>query len=504
MSTPADGASQPATAAHLWENVAYSDVVLTFGAAPAAAPATGDGQVQPLLTSIAAAVSSCNTVAAGSQSGAGGKATREPDQSASDHHDNDAFKSPPGARQLDLHAAILSVHSSVLRARLSRWSGPDRPVRINIELDDEAEVAALEDVMWGMYHGKVPAEDMTVERALLIARTANAHAVEIVLCAATAWLNQQASLAWDDVLRLCDTPATVRDRLDFKNAQAAMLQRAGDLEVAMNDEQLRKQLIELPEAAMVTLLSDDRLAVAAESTIVALAIRWAQHHGWASVPDAVASCVRLRYLDIGFLAGTAHFFPLWTPYAIALLSVGQTSPSAWQHLRKMGSVPQILAKSNELERPKSSISALHFKAVVPINELAVAFSNAVRERGTKDVLPRGGGYFAGYSWYLVPDISAVSMNPCRYTAGVFLFQSKDANGCTTGFCKHKFAVPCIANDQTNTIERAFDDVTHRDSAACGSPNFFGLSLDSDAWDATHFGRWTDDAGNLTFDVRIEV
>eukprot|EP00611_Tribonema_gayanum_P024502 TRINITY_DN5423_c0_g6_i1.p3 TRINITY_DN5423_c0_g6~~TRINITY_DN5423_c0_g6_i1.p3 ORF type:complete len:161 (-),score=45.27 TRINITY_DN5423_c0_g6_i1:646-1128(-) len=160
-----------------------------------------------------------------------------------------------------------------------------------------------------MYHGKLPAEDMTVERALAIARLADAYVVKIMLCAATEWLNQQASLVWDDALRVCHAPVSVRDRLDLGKATMAMLERAGDLEVAINDEQVRKQLVKLPETALVALLSDDRLAVAAESTVVVLTIKWTRQHRLAKVPDEVANCIRLKHLNTGFLAGVTHFFP---------------------------------------------------------------------------------------------------------------------------------------------------------------------------------------------------
>eukprot|EP00611_Tribonema_gayanum_P031333 TRINITY_DN9032_c0_g1_i1.p1 TRINITY_DN9032_c0_g1~~TRINITY_DN9032_c0_g1_i1.p1 ORF type:complete len:280 (-),score=29.50 TRINITY_DN9032_c0_g1_i1:403-1242(-) len=277
------------------------------------------------------------------------------------------------------------MHSSVLEARLSRWTGPERPVLINIQLDDEAEVAGFEGVMWGMYNGKLPTTDMTVERALLIARLADAYAIEIVLCAATAWLNQQANLAWEDVLRIFEAPASVRSRLELQKAQTAILERAGDLKVAMNDVQVRKQLIEMPAPALVALLSDDRLAVAAESTAVALAIRWAQWHGLATAPDAVSSCIRLNHLDGGFLAGVAHLFPLWTCQVLALLSVGKASPSAWRQVLASRNMPRALAGTSEHERPKTSVTAAKFKAVLPLTDLAGAFAKAVRARETRVV-----------------------------------------------------------------------------------------------------------------------
>eukprot|EP00611_Tribonema_gayanum_P024500 TRINITY_DN5423_c0_g4_i1.p2 TRINITY_DN5423_c0_g4~~TRINITY_DN5423_c0_g4_i1.p2 ORF type:complete len:110 (-),score=12.37 TRINITY_DN5423_c0_g4_i1:57-386(-) len=107
-------------------------------------------------------------------------------------------------------------------------------------------------------------------------------------------------------------------------------------------------------------------------------------------------------------------------------------------------------------------------------------------------------------WYLEVEINVVSSNPSRYTIGVYVSQCKDANGCATGFVKRKFVVTCIANDETNTIERRHNTLTHADEEAYGWDDFFEVSLASDVWDATKFEQWADDAGNLNFDVSVEL
>ncbi|KAG5185770.1 hypothetical protein JKP88DRAFT_254771 [Tribonema minus] len=335
--------------------------------------------------------------ASSSHTVAGGKATEQAQadtctSAASDYHDNDAL--PLGARRLHAHAAILIVHSSELRAKRSRWSGPDRPVRINIELDDEAEVAAFEDVMW----------------------------------------------------------ATVRDRLDFKNAQAAMLERAGGLEVAMNDQQLRKQLLELPEAAIVALLSDDqRLQRKA---------RW-----WRS------------------LSG---------------------SPLAWREVTTVlasRDVPQVLASTNEHERPKASIAAAEFKVVLSLSDLAEAFTNAVQACETQWVSASGSMFYAEYRWYLQVTIAILPGSSTLYSAGVYVRQALDANSSLAGFVKRNFSIACITKDSASNTERSALSGTINTNAS-GWADFFGIALGT--WDADKFEWWTDDAGNLTFDVRIEV
>eukprot|EP00611_Tribonema_gayanum_P024499 TRINITY_DN5423_c0_g3_i1.p1 TRINITY_DN5423_c0_g3~~TRINITY_DN5423_c0_g3_i1.p1 ORF type:complete len:395 (-),score=76.55 TRINITY_DN5423_c0_g3_i1:57-1241(-) len=393
------------------------------------------------------------------------------------------------------------MHSSVLETKLSRWSGPERPVLVNIELEDEAEVASFQEVMRSMYHGKLPTEDMTVERVLLIARLADAYAVEIVLCAATEWLNQQAGLAWDDALRIFEAPASVRDRVDLNKAQTAMLERAGDLEEAMNDKQVRKQLIELPESAFVALLSDDRLAVAAESTVVALTIRWAQQHGRETVPDAVATCIRLKHLDMGFLAGVAHFFPLWTPRALALLFAGKASLSAWQEVQKLKTVPQVLKGTNELERPKSSMIAAEFKAVMPLSDLAKAFNEAVEKLAPQFMALEGEVYNAGYGWALCVTIFPMEPPHSRFCTGVYLLQRVDASKSMETRILRSYTITCVAKNETNNIVRSAES-----NEAVVSPqgwcNFFEMILDS--WHAESFEKWADDAGNLNFSVRANI
>ncbi|KAG5185790.1 hypothetical protein JKP88DRAFT_289051 [Tribonema minus] len=236
-------------------------------------------------------------------------------------------------RALLLHASVLIMHSTVLQARLTRWTGTERPVRINIELGDEAQEAAFEDVIWAMYHNKLPAE-MTVQRALRIAQLADAYAMENVLFFGIQWLSQQQELSWDDAARMFDAPLSTQERLQMGKAFEAILQRAGDLEVAMNDEQVRNQLASLPEAALAALLSDSRLAVADESSVVAVALFWAKCQKLATVPDAVAGSIRLAHLDPGYLAAVTEFFPQWTPHVLALLWKCMLQPQAWQTLCK--------------------------------------------------------------------------------------------------------------------------------------------------------------------------
>ncbi|KAG5178576.1 hypothetical protein JKP88DRAFT_329138 [Tribonema minus] len=408
---------------------------------------------------------------------------------------------PPGVKRLHVHSIVLIMHSSVLRSKVISYPGAERPVRIEIKLDDEADVAAFEDVLWGMYHGKLPAEDMTVERALAIARLADAYVVKIMLCAATEWLNQQASLARDDALRVYEAPDSVRDRVDLRKAQTALLERAGDLEVAMNDQQVRRQLIRLPETALVALLRNDGLAVAAESTVVVLTTKWARQHRLAKVPDEVANCIRLKHLNTGFLAGVTHFFPQWTPAVLALLCSGKASPSAWQEVRKMENLPQALAGTRELERPKSSITAAKFKVVMSLNDVAAACGKAVEKRSSKHVPTSGSMYYGGYRWYVVAKVDARLEIAYGFRMALYVHQTTGAKSPVAGYIMRKVIVTCTAKDWTNDIMRSVQKGT-ADNRRWGWSNFFRVGLA--AGDLNAFECWADDAGNLNFDVCAEL
>ncbi|KAG5185786.1 hypothetical protein JKP88DRAFT_354095 [Tribonema minus] len=184
---------------------------------------------------------------------AGRKRKRDDDgdaAQATDSHEHNA-EVREAIKELQLHAAVLITHSSVLHSKLSRWTGPERPARIQIELENDAEVDAFEDVVWAMYHGKLPAEEqLTIQRALTTAQVADTYAAETPLCLAAKWLDAQADLPWDEALRLFDAPCGVRERLHLRNALSSIMKRVGDLELATNDELLRQQLTLLPEAAL--------------------------------------------------------------------------------------------------------------------------------------------------------------------------------------------------------------------------------------------------------------
>ncbi|KAG5178577.1 hypothetical protein JKP88DRAFT_241947 [Tribonema minus] len=483
---PVSGVAQAAAealseVASLWGQKAYSDVVLTFG--PVDAFSESDTNASRKRKRGAA-----SSNAAAMKQGANAASEPEP--------------VPPEVKRLHVHSTILIMHSSVLRSKVISYPGAERPVRIEIKLDDEADVAAFEDVSWGMYHGgKLPAEDMTVGRALAIARLADAYVVNIVLWAAIEWLNQQASLAWDDALRVCHAPVSVRDRLDLGKATTAMLERAGDLEVAMNDEQVRTQLIELPETALVALLSDERLAVAAESTVVALTIKWAQQRRLAKVPDQMANCIRLKHLHSGYLAGVTHFFPRWTADVVALVCVGKHLSSAWQDVRTMLNAPQVLVRASQLERPKSSITAAKFKVVMSLINVAAAFGNAVEKQFIQEVLTSSGTYYGGYCWRLEATVRPDPDASSHYFVDVHILQTVSANSSTGGFVERNIAVACTAKDHAHNKEFSTQKGT-AGNLGWGWTDFFEISLA--AWDSNVFERCADDAGNLNFEVCAEL
>ncbi|KAG5181351.1 hypothetical protein JKP88DRAFT_273437 [Tribonema minus] len=150
-------------------------------------------------------------------------------------------------RQLWLHAVVLMVNSSVLEARLCRWTSAQRPVRLYIPLDSEEETMAFEDMLWCIYHDALPDEEiMTPHRAIHIMLAADRFDVPAAAQQCIAWLESQGSFTLDEALALFAAPASVQQLFPSaleEHALSALLAAVGDLEVAMNDANARASLL---------------------------------------------------------------------------------------------------------------------------------------------------------------------------------------------------------------------------------------------------------------------
>ncbi|KAG5181350.1 hypothetical protein JKP88DRAFT_321827 [Tribonema minus] len=346
-------------------------------------------------------------------------------------------------RQLRLHAAILMGFSTVLEARLRRWTSADRP------------------------------GSMTLPRALSIALAADKYGVSKAVRASVTWLESQESFTWDEALALFTAPLSVR-RLFPQQVNGTLLHAlvaaSGDLEVAMDDDDACMQLLSLPEPALVALLRTGTVAVAEESTVAVVAVQWAQQRGMDTVPDSVASCVRIMRLKPGFTAGITQFFPQWTPAVLTLAAACAGSERTRMLMQQHKSSPVVLRLASAGRRRPSAVSAAHFATSVPLAELGEA--KVVQQGRDVTITLPGGVFYAGYRWFV-----------------------------TRGYIKYDARMECHAQVLGLINVRAGQ---RTEGSVPGS--WRGVSIPSDTalgtWDASKFNGWVDDAGLLHFNARV--
>ncbi|KAG5185793.1 hypothetical protein JKP88DRAFT_254796 [Tribonema minus] len=107
----------------------------------------------------------------------------------------------------------------------------------------------------------------------------------------------------------------------------------------MSSEKLRSKLAALPKGAPVALLSSNKLAVAAESTVaaaVAAVVYWAAEEGLMTVPDTVVGCIWLRQLDAGFTADAGSLAQSTSRAVAALAGVAYQAETAEMQERAAG------------------------------------------------------------------------------------------------------------------------------------------------------------------------
>ncbi|KAG5178251.1 hypothetical protein JKP88DRAFT_248143 [Tribonema minus] len=346
--------------------------------------------------------------------------------------------------------------------------------------------------MWCMYHGKLPAGDMTVPRALSLARLADAYAIENVLLAATQWLNQQASLTCDDALSMVSAPYGVCERLQ-ERALDRFREQLGDLDLAMNITWWRGKLMALPEAALIALLSDDRLAVAAESTVAATAVYWSEQQGLETVPDAVAGCIRLRQLHpAGFIATVAQYFPQWTPRMLALLWQS-IAPTTWTSLELFDEVPQVLLDTSDGLRRASCISAAKVKATVSLSAIQARMSRIEPKGGIiRDQRPTP-RYYGGYWWNA--DFALCFTNPGVCSVDVIV---STANGDIGDYMCACVQFLCNGRAATDKLVRC--EELH--SGFQVFSNFFDIELKDGRTDSLE--KWANKSGDISIEVIIQL
>ncbi|KAI8466820.1 MAG: hypothetical protein J3K34DRAFT_524228 [Monoraphidium minutum] len=112
--------------------------------------------------------------------------------------------------------------------------------------------------------------------------------------------------------------ATAAASWDLREAaREALLRDLGDLDLAWLDAKLRERLLALPFEAVRTLLSDGRTRAASEATVFYTADAWLHaRRGGRGAPKAqaaaLARCVRVAHLPLGYLTGVAAQAPWFT------------------------------------------------------------------------------------------------------------------------------------------------------------------------------------------------
>jgi hypothetical protein len=88
-----------------------------------------------------------------------------------------------------------------------------------------------------------------------------------------------ADLDWEAVCGAYSLPASFADNAAFadvyKAAADALQHTLGDLELVFADEQKRQLLLDLPHAALLQLLRDERTRVSSENTAAHAVLEWA-------------------------------------------------------------------------------------------------------------------------------------------------------------------------------------------------------------------------------------
>jgi hypothetical protein len=175
-----------------------------------------------------------------------------------------------------------------------------------------------------MYPDKPNLSDLTPQQLVQLIQLAESYAVPKVVAAAARRMGQlqPEQLTLEMVLQVMALPESCLQLKCFQEvkdkAGDQLQQEFGDLDVVWGDSSKAEQLLELPYAAMLQMVQDDRTKVASEDTIVYTLRRWlAQHPDTSSKQkQQLADTVRLPLCSATFLS---------SPDAVAwLLDAGYT------------------------------------------------------------------------------------------------------------------------------------------------------------------------------------
>ncbi|KAG5179078.1 hypothetical protein JKP88DRAFT_247713 [Tribonema minus] len=230
-----------------------------------------------------------------------------------------------------------------------------------------------------------------------------------------------------------------------------------------------------------------------------------------TVPNPIAACIRIAYVEAGFMAGVAQFFPQWTPATMALLSMCQADDSKWHTVQATSSCPELIRQASSVPRPPSSLPGVDFEVSVSMDFIAAAFRTAEERRHRHIAAVDGGQYCGGYQWVLV--IGAYPKTRAHkivgYTLGVYVAHHVAIEGpaqyrAAPCFSNRSIAITCIAANGRQYVHRT-ESFFANASTMVGDHDFFKVLVTT--WDTSdHMGykHCLKEAGHMSFQAKARL
>jgi hypothetical protein len=421
-----------------------------------------------------------------------------------------------GEEQPQLHTVpalciLLIMNSHTLEIWLRRWRTEKERADdcVDIPVETEEEGAAVLQMLKMMYNKRQLPADITPTSALEIAVAAERFQAIKIRDAVLEWLRGQ-EFNWEDAVRFYALAPALRESwcaLAGK-ALAALQREAGDLEVALNDSDVRAKLLALPEAGIIALLSSDDTQVASEATAAAVAVQWSATAGKDTVPDAVAYCVRVAHVPDAYIAAVSAFFPQWTTAALALVRVCKAYARALAEAIAQKLEP-LVCNTSFKQRALSPVTSAHGVQKVRLADIESTFNiskGMSLDCSNKVPAQTSHQFFGGWLFSLCCTFNRAGSTPgaapllVAVSAVAAAAPAKQQPRHT--FIKRRCTASCADTLGRAIKERTatFDVTSNR---RCGWADFFDVSALS-AWDASKFAPWVDAAGDITFTFKASV
>ena len=258
---------------------------------------------------------------------------------------------------------------------------------------------------------------ITLHRGQVL-RMADRLQVPRVIAAVGAALAAAGPLPWETALAVWALPPGCADipayAPVFDAAAAALQERFGDLDAALNNATLRDELLLLPLPALLRLLRDPTTRAVSENTVVWICDAWLSCHIGGSEEEqaALAACLRLQHLTPLYVASVVSRLPwLQRRVDLHLLAMHATVVADVPGDGLLGCFKPLAAA----ERPKSRLQDVQLDWDFPLEEVRALHARVLD-------LPEGSrqrvfakkmlAIWGGYSWTL-------KLTAHRRSGGVF-------------------------------------------------------------------------------------